>query len=53
MSVEVKSMSRAKAMLIAVGVLLVGLAIIFGIKYLTTASSAPGDDTATLQKSEK
>ena len=31
-------MSRAKAMLIAVGVLLVGLAIIFGIKYLMTNS---------------
>ena len=31
-------MSRAKAMLIAAGVLLVGLAVILGIKYLLTIS---------------
>ena len=34
MPVEVKSLSRAKAMLIALGVLLVGLALIFGIKHM-------------------
>lgn len=38
MPVEVKSMSRIKAMLIAAAVLLVGLAAIFGIKYMMTKS---------------
>ena len=39
MPVEVKSTSRLKAMLIAPAVLLVGLVIIFGIKYLIPQSS--------------
>lgn len=34
MPVEVKSTSRLKAMFIAAVVLLVGLALIFGIKYM-------------------
>ena len=38
MPVEVKSTSRLKAMLIAASVLLVGLAVIFGIKYLMAKS---------------
>jgi hypothetical protein len=52
MSVEVKSTSRLKAMLIAAAVLLVGLAIIFGIKYLTTKQTAPAGGTAAAQSSE-
>ncbi len=46
MPVEVKSTSRLKAILIAVGVLLVGLALIFGIKYLTARQSASAGDAA-------
>ena len=49
MPVEVKSTSRFKAMLIAAGVLLVGLALIFGIKYLTSKPPAP----AAVQNPEK
>ena len=46
MPVEIKSTSRLKAILIAAGVLLVGLALIVGIKYLTTRQSAPAGDAA-------
>ena len=53
MPVEVKSTSRFKAMLIAAGVLLVGLALIFGIKYLTTKPPAPNDGAAAVQNTEK
>ena len=53
MSVEVKSTSRLKAMLIAAAVLLVGLAIIFGIKYMTTKQPASTGGTAAAQSSEK
>ena len=38
MPVEVKSRSRFKAILIAAGILFVGLAVIFGVKYLMTRS---------------
>ena len=38
MPVEINSTSRFKAMLIAAGVLLSGLAAIFSIKYLMTRS---------------
>ena len=38
MPVEIKSTSRFKAMLIATGVLFVGLAVIFGVKYLMAHS---------------
>lgn len=38
MPVEVKSTSRLKAMLIATVVLLVGISVIFGVKYLMMQS---------------
>ena len=53
MSVEVKTTSRLKAMLIAATVLIVGLALIFGIKYLTTKPPAPDGGAAAVQNTDK
>ena len=53
MPVEVKSTSRFKAMLIAAGVLLIGLALIFGIKYLTSKPPAPAGGAEAVQNPEK
>lgn len=49
MPVEINSTSRSKAMLIAAGVLLVGLAAIFSIKYLMTRSEKAETTTVEAQ----
>ena len=50
MSVEIKSMSRFKAFLIAMVVLFIGLAIIFGVKYLMMQSGKTDVHTIESQK---